>query len=251
MKPHLLFPVLTFLLAAAVAVPALAADPLCSKYETGANAVMVIVDRTSPLGDGRKKQAAEEGLKFALDSLVPGDLLIVTTVEETAVTRKHIFRDCWPGRERSLFKRPLDPVVLDTDQTAFKSQLKGAFAKDLKDNRSTKSRSPIMDTLAVATRNLQNVRVKSLILASDLIERDAFTLDPLTPLNEQRIRDVMDVVHAKRLLSNLNRAEVHVFGYGFEDMNDKPLSTDVRESLAELWRRYFQGSGAEHVDIRR
>lgn len=251
MTPRPLIAALSILIATTVAIPARAADPLCHKYETGANAVLVIVDRTSPLGDGRKKQAAEEGLKFALDSLIPGDLLIVTTVEETAVTRKHIFRDCWPGRERSLFKRPLDPVILDTDQTSFRAQLNGAFAKDLKENRSTKSRSPILDTLAVATRNLQNVRVKSLILVSDLIERDVVTLDPLTPLNEQRIRDVMDVVQTKKLLANLNKAAVHVFGFGFEDMNEKPLSTDMRESLAEFWRRYFQRSGAELIDIRR
>ncbi|MBF0268649.1 MAG: hypothetical protein HQL44_08650 [Alphaproteobacteria bacterium] len=247
--------------ALALARPAMAKGEYCSAYKSGDEIVLVLIDLTSR-PEGVFQRSLEQAATWLVANVEPGQKVVIETIVDDSLKRDRLFEECKPGRKQGVFDRPLNSSRLEHDNESFAPMLNDAMNNGWKmakygwSKNNAIKKSVIIGTIGAASMNLPKKSVRSLILVSDLLEKDILMLPPEKPMGNFEVDEALLKIRSSSGFGNFEDAHVQIYGFGFSDFDydnatkmRKPLPLETRKNLEQFWRRYFGHAKAKDVFI--
>ena len=226
-----------------------AAENYCSY---GHGTAVLLVDRTTAF-DKTDQTLFLQALDRVVSGLEAGDRLVLFTMTGAYTESQKLFDECRPGcPELGFFEELLATcrsTLARSEMVKFTRQLAGTLAGLLKQPEETRF-SDLFRTVAEAVRPYSRGphKVRTLIMFSDLIENS--TLLPERDLKRLSPSEILQRLRSSGVTADLEGATVRVFGFGRDDSAGRPpLSQGTRQRIADAWRKWFETSGADSIEI--
>ncbi|CAA6604695.1 exported hypothetical protein [Rhodospirillaceae bacterium LM-1] len=240
---------------------ALADEDYCSYYKTGDDIVLVLIDLTSR-PEGVFQNSLEQAAAWLGKNVAPGQRVVIESIVDDSLRRDKLFNECRPGKKMGLFDRPLNTARIEHDEKDFSPLLRDAVLNAWRKTKYgwTKNnnirKSVISGTISAASQNLPKGSILSLVLVSDLLEKDDLKLPPEIAMGSFEIDEAMAKIRHNSGFGNIEGTNVQIYGFGFSDFEydgvtkmRKPLPPETRKNLEVFWRRYFAQAKAKSVFI--
>jgi len=214
---------------------------------SGADASLMLIDRTSPYttsGEDRQGQRIAAGVDAVLAGLGAGDRITIATIERHRRLSVIAFDGCYPGCDESrrggvLFFDNCPRATIDSERQSFRRRLYRAIMPLLQNDQD----QPHSDITGTISQMSAHSRFARIYIYSDMLENSQAL--PWPSFSTASAADNLRAVQRSGFVPTLRNAQVQVVGFGLSHARDRPPLTDQQDrTIREFWRMYFDASGA-------
>lgn len=212
-----------------------AATDYCA-YET--KAIKFLIDQTTAFDD-LDIDNLKDGTRQLLNSLGPGDRLIIETITDAAVHGKPLFDACIPFCPESYFSS-CNRTLAKVDRRTFIKDVGVIVTAVIKDLQSY----PYSDVLG----SILQEPIGRMVIFSDGLHRTADF--QLTPPNFSSHADSCADIAGKYDAPDLDGADITFFGAGrYHDNARRPLTPAELQELRQFWQVCLSSVGSRSVSV--
>lgn len=211
--------------------------------------VLLIIDMTTEYDD-RDRSLLMEAIQHILTNLEGGERLVIRTITDSFSTSDRLFDQCVPvciPKRKTFIGSGCSDGTIKIDKRRMRDGAATAMRERLR-HFQARDDSDIIRTLEQIARDVPFAgKTSRIYVYSDMIEVSDHMRGQFFAASNARL---IEKLRTTRLIPDLNKAEVHVFGVGRSGLPGRPpLPIDKMQKLNDFWTLYFKAADAGSLTI--